>query len=101
MPNTMRVEGRTGRLLVGNKPMASLQHWKMEQIGQNRYAFEADDVAFDEVYWPFRDRDARVVVELPLRRSTLRFRVMLTAESPLCGEATLDANEAEEQGDFW
>lgn len=82
--------------------MASLQHWKMEQIGQGRYTFEADQVAYDEVYWPFRDRAAPLIVELPLRRATLRFRVMLSSESPLSGEATLDADTAEEQqGEFW
>lgn len=101
MPNAMRVEGRSGSLLVGGRPMGALRHWKMEQIGQGRYAFEADRVFFDEVYWPFHDRTADVVVELPMRRSTLRFRVMLSSESPLIGEATLDADMAEEQGDFW
>jgi hypothetical protein len=81
--------------------MAALHHWTMEQIGGGRYSFEADQVAYDQVYWPFRDHNAPIIVELPMRRSTLRFRVMLTHESPLTGEATLDANTAEEQGDFW
>jgi len=101
MPNALRVEGRAGTLLVGGRAMGTLQHWTMEQIGGGRYAFEADRVAFDEVYWPFRDRNADVVVELPFRRSSMRFHVMLSNESPLTGEATLDANMAEVQGDFW
>jgi hypothetical protein len=101
MPNSMRAEGRTGRLLVGGKTMGKLQHWKMEQIGQGRYVFEADQVAFDEVDWPFRDRTAPIVVEIPMRRSTMRFRVMLSTESPLAGEATLDADTAEDKGGFW
>jgi len=101
MPNALRVEGNSGALLVGGKWMGQLLHWKMEQIGGGRYAFEADRVQLDEVYWPFRDRNAPVTVELLFRRSTMRFRVMLSNESPLSGEATLDANVAEEQGGFW
>lgn len=101
MPNAMRMEGRAGRVLSGSSALATLRHWTMEQIGQGRYSFEADDVTFDEVYWPFRNRADPLTVELPMKRSTLRFRVMLSSESPLRGEATLDADTAEVQGDFW
>lgn len=100
MPNQLRVQGTRGTVLVDGKPMVDLTKWSIELIEQGRYSFVAEESAPDVTRWPFRDRNAPVRVELPMKRSTLTFRVMLSSEDPIAGEATLDTNTVEE-GDFW
>jgi hypothetical protein len=98
--HSLRISGRAGKAYSGGTPVADLLQWSLERTGPGRFTFIADQVQYDVTRWPFRDVNAPVTVELPMRRSTQRFCVMLTSEQPFAGDATLDANKAE-AGDFW
>lgn len=101
MPGSSRSEGARGTIHSGAQNVAEIRHWSMEHIGQGRFSFVADLVDLHPVHWQFRNKSKPLKVELPHKRQTLWFSLELSSENPLSGEATLDANNAEEAGEFW
>lgn len=96
---SITLKGVYAEVYSGQHVVAELTNWQMDYLGNGRSSFSAESMKPDLTRWQFRDRSQDLVVDLVIRRQHRRYRVMLSSETPFAGEATLDANKAEDG--FW
>jgi|SRR5678815_4067949 hypothetical protein len=114
---SLRMDVRNGVLKQGGVTLATIAHLTLEMgaRGTNEFRIEADKYTTDPVYWPFRDPNQEVILEMTIPSggdptgqikrerkgpTTARYQGHIWAENPIRMLAKKIASD-ETSGDMW